>query len=98
MVSLLSAQIVFNFVKNMQGDIVKSRRARGTREERERNARGTREETRKRRWFGGEKGKFLSSAPRGFDSHSRVLARLASLAQIGELARRLKNMRLKGLN
>ena len=40
MVSLLSAQIVFNFVKNMQGDIVKSRRARGTREERERNARG----------------------------------------------------------
>ena len=31
----------------------------------------------------------LSSAPRGFFAHSRVLARLASLAQIGELARRL---------
>ena len=33
----------------------------------------------------------LSSAPRGFAAHSRVLARLASLAQIGELARRLVN-------
>ena len=32
----------------------------------------------------------LSSAPRGFAAHSRVLARLASLAQIGELARRLR--------
>ena len=32
----------------------------------------------------------LSSAPRGFATHSRVLARLASLAQIGELARRLR--------
>ena len=31
----------------------------------------------------------LSSAPRGFTARSRVLARLASLAQIGELARRL---------
>jgi len=31
----------------------------------------------------------LSSAPRGFAARSRVLARLASLAQIGELARRL---------
>ena len=31
----------------------------------------------------------LSSAPRGFASRSRVLARLVSLAQIGELARRL---------
>ena len=30
----------------------------------------------------------LSSAPRGFTARSRVLARLASLAQIGELARR----------
>ena len=30
----------------------------------------------------------LSSAPRGFAARSRVLARLASLAQIGELARR----------
>ena len=29
-------------------------------------------------------------APRGFAARSRVLARLASLAQIGELARRLK--------
>ena len=28
-------------------------------------------------------------APRGFAARSRVLARLASLAQIGELARRL---------
>ena len=28
---------------------------------------------------------FLSSAPRGFATHSRVLARLASLAQIGEM-------------
>ena len=32
----------------------------------------------------------LSPAPRGFAARSRVLARLASLAQIGELARRLK--------
>ena len=31
----------------------------------------------------------LSSAPRGFAARSRVLASLASLAQIGELARRL---------
>ena len=31
----------------------------------------------------------LSSAPRGFAARSRVLARLASLVQIGELARRL---------
>ena len=31
----------------------------------------------------------LSSAPRGFAARSRVLARLASLAQIGEFARRL---------
>jgi len=31
----------------------------------------------------------LFSAPRGFAAHSRVLARVASLAQIGELARRL---------
>ena len=30
-----------------------------------------------------------ASAPRGFAARSRVLARLASLAQIGELARRL---------
>ena len=30
-----------------------------------------------------------NSAPRGFPARSRVLARLASLAQIGELARRL---------
>ena len=34
----------------------------------------------------------LSSAPRGFAARSRVLARLASLAQIGELARRLWRM------
>ena len=32
----------------------------------------------------------LSSAPRGFAARSRVLARLAPLAQIGELARRLR--------
>ena len=32
----------------------------------------------------------LSFAPRGFATHSRVFARLASLAQIGELARRLR--------
>ena len=32
----------------------------------------------------------LSSAPRGFAARTRVLARLASLAQIGELARRLR--------
>ena len=31
----------------------------------------------------------LSSAPRGFAARSRVLARLALLAKIGELARRL---------
>ena len=31
----------------------------------------------------------LSSAPRGFAARSRVLARLVSLTQIGELARRL---------
>ena len=33
----------------------------------------------------------LSSAPRGFAARSRVLERLASLSQIGELARRLFN-------
>ena len=49
------------------GDIVKSTRARGTREE-----------TRLR-----------GAAPRGFAARSRVRARLASLAQIGELAHRL---------
>ena len=32
----------------------------------------------------------LSSATRSFAAHSRVLARLASVAQIGELARRLR--------
>ena len=32
----------------------------------------------------------LFSAPRGFAAHSRVLARLASLTQIGELSRRLR--------
>ena len=32
----------------------------------------------------------LSSAPRGFATRSCILARLASLAQIGELVRRLK--------
>ena len=31
----------------------------------------------------------LSSAPHGFAAHSRLLVRLASLAQIGELACRL---------
>ena len=36
----------------------------------------------------------LSSAPRGFAARSRVLARLVSLAQIGELARRLRLRRL----
>ena len=38
----------------------------------------------------------LSSAPRGFAARSRVLARLVSLAQIGELTRRL-NLYLKKL-
>ena len=33
--------------------------------------------------------KGLSSAPRGFAARLRVLARFVSLAQIGELARRL---------
>ena len=33
----------------------------------------------------------LSSARRSFTARSRVLVRLASLAQIGELARRLKH-------
>ena len=51
------------------GDIVKSTRARGTRDE-----------TRLR----------LRGAPRGFAARSRVRARLASLAQIGELALRLR--------
>ena len=36
-----------------------------------------------------------SSAPRGFAARSRVLARLVSLAQIGELARRLVIMKCK---
>ena len=36
----------------------------------------------------------LSSAPRGFAARSRVLARLVSLAQIGELARRLNLFKL----
>ena len=53
-------------------DIVKSRRARGTRGE-----------TRK-----------LGAVPRGFTARRRVLGRLASLAQIGELARRL-NVQLR---
>ena len=43
-----------------------------------RRARGTREKTRKR-----------GAASRGFATRWRVLGRLASLAQIGELARRL---------
>ena len=34
----------------------------------------------------------LSPAPRGFATRSRVLARLASHAQIGELTRRLGNV------
>ena len=38
----------------------------------------------------------LSPAPRGFAARSRVLARLASLAQIGELARRLIIYPMKG--
>ena len=33
-----------------------------------------------------------ASEPRGFAARSRVLARLASLAQIGELARRLPDL------
>ena len=33
----------------------------------------------------------LSSAPRSFAARLRVLVRLASLAQVGELARRLKH-------
>ena len=33
----------------------------------------------------------LSCGSRSFAAHSRVLVRLASLAQIGELARRLKD-------
>ena len=37
----------------------------------------------------------LSSAPRGFAARSRVLASLASLAQIGELSRRLELMSMK---
>ena len=36
----------------------------------------------------------LSSAPRGFAARSRFLARLVSLAQIGELARRLTGLLL----
>ena len=36
----------------------------------------------------------LSSAPRGFAARSRVLARLVSLAEIGELARRLGSCKL----
>ena len=35
----------------------------------------------------------LSSAPRGFAARSHVLARLVSLAEIGELARRLQGQR-----
>ena len=43
---------------------------------------------------GEEKGRaLLSPAPRGFAARSRVLARLASLAQIGELARRPGQLR-----
>ena len=34
----------------------------------------------------------LFSAPRGFAARSRVLARLTSLAQIGELARRQETL------
>ena len=45
-----------------------------------------REETRGRET---ERRALLSPAPRGFAARSRVLARRASLAQIGELARRL---------
>ena len=37
----------------------------------------------------------LSSAPRGFATYSRVLARLVSLAQTGELARRLSCATIK---
>ena len=34
---------------------------------------------------------FLSSAPRSFAARSRILVRLTPLAQIGELAHRLKH-------
>ena len=40
----------------------------------------------------------LSSAPRGFATRSRVLGRLASLAQIGELTRRLEEIRRALIN
>ena len=40
----------------------------------------------------------LSSVPRGFATRSRVLARLASLAQIGRLARRLEEIRRALIN
>ena len=36
---------------------------------------------------------FSSTAPRGFAARSRFLARLTSLAQIGELARRLEELK-----
>ena len=45
--------------------------------------------TRERRDRGKESSSLPSPARRGFAARSRVLARLASLAQIGELARRL---------
>ena len=41
-----------------------------------------------------ERRALLSSAPRGFAARSRVLPRLASLAQIGKLARRLSQSTL----
>ena len=68
-------------------DIVKRRRARGTREETPKRGGGV------------EKGELamialLSSAPRSFAARSRVLARLASLVQIGELACRLASCHL----
>ena len=59
------------------GDIVKSRRVRGTREE-----------TRKQ----GVRVERISSSSRVFAVRSRVLARLGSLTQIKELAHRLCNV------
>ena len=55
--------------------------------------------------FGGYREKYTrerhargdATAPRGFAARSRVRARLASLAQIGELARRLRGRRFPSL-
>ena len=68
---------------------MKSRRARSAREARDRR--------RESEGRGRERRALLSLAPRGLVARSRVLVRLASLAQIGELARSYRSPEMESL-